>query len=180
MDFREKVYVVRAAGGEAEVFSCPDDARGYARCKKGATVLERSVRRALSEASVVYERRLCIVDGAVRNDRSEEELFFAVGDESGIPPADVESFEVKEQWTVGLGTDRSQVDELIADEITRLTVTQPEDLRREPDGLTSRRVRGSVSQALCASSLPVDFVMPNISTWKAMSASSSVLSRPPG
>jgi hypothetical protein len=121
------VYIVRTAGGELEVFTRPDDARAYARCKKGATVLERSVRRTLSEASIVHERRLYIVDGAVRNDRSDEELFFAVGDESGIPSADVESFEAKERWTVvGLGTNRSQVDELIADEIARLTVTQPE------------------------------------------------------
>jgi hypothetical protein len=120
----ENVYVVHAAGGEVEVFTRLDDARGYARCKKGATVLERSVRRTLGEASIVYERRLHIVDGAVRSDMSDEELFFAVGDEAGIPSADVESFEAKERWTVvGLGTDRSQVDELIADEITRLTIT---------------------------------------------------------
>jgi hypothetical protein len=122
----ENVYVVHAAGGEVEVFTRLDDARGYARCKKGATVIERSVRRTLDEASIVYERRLYIVDGVVRTDRSDEELFFVVGDDSGIPSADVESFEAKQQWTVvGLGTDRSGVDELIADEVTRLTGAQP-------------------------------------------------------
>lgn len=119
------VYIVRAAGGEVEVFASLSDARRYALVKRGATVLERCVRRALSEATVVYERRLHIVGGDVRADTTDEELFFTVGDESGIPSADVESFEAKhEQWTiVGLGTDRSRVDELVAMEVSRLTAS---------------------------------------------------------
>lgn len=119
------VYVVRAAGGDVEVFTSMEDAREYARCKRGATVLEREVRRSIGEANVVYERRLHIVGGDVRADIRGEELFFVVGDESGIPSADVESFEAKnEQWTVvGLGTDRSRVDKLVAEEVMRLRVS---------------------------------------------------------
>jgi len=122
VECRTSVYVVRAAGGEVEVFASLNDARQYARVKRGATVRERLVRRALSEATVVYERRLHIVEGNVRVDTTDEELFFTVGDESGIPSADVESFEAKDQeWTVvGLGTDRSRVDELVTREVTRL------------------------------------------------------------
>lgn len=119
----ESVYVVRAAGGEVEVFASLKDACQYARIKRGATVQARSVRQALSEATVVYERRLHIVDGNVHTDITDEELFFTVGDEFGIPSADVESFEVKdERWTVvGLGTDRLRIDELVAREVSRLT-----------------------------------------------------------
>lgn len=116
------VCVVRAADGEVEVFTSLDDARQYARSKRGATVLERPVRQALSEATVVYERRLHIDHGNVRIDTTGEEPFFTLCDDPEIPSADVESFETKEQqWTVlGLGTDRSLVDKLVDQEITRL------------------------------------------------------------
>jgi len=101
------VYVVRAAGGDVEVFTSMTDAREYARCKRGATILERAVRRSIGEASVVYERRLHIVGGDVRADTRNEELFFAVGDESGIPSADVESFEAKDASGTGSCTTAS-------------------------------------------------------------------------
>lgn len=126
------VHVVRTTDSEVEVFSTAEEAWQYARCKRGATVLERTVRDSLGEAQVVYERRVHVVGGVVRRDTTTEEPFFTVGAESWIPDADVESFEAKdERWTiVGLGTDREDLDALVEKEITRLTTAPLWSLRR--------------------------------------------------
>jgi hypothetical protein len=119
------VYVVRTTDNEVEAFSSADQAWHYARCKRGATVLERTVRSSLGDAQIVYERRVHIVDGVVRRDTTTEEPFFTIGADSWIQEADVQSFEAKDdRWTiVGLGTERQTIDELVEREIVRLTST---------------------------------------------------------
>jgi hypothetical protein len=129
------VHVVRTTDSEVEVFATADEAWQYARCKRGATVLERTVRASLGEAQIVYERRVHIVDGVVRRDTITEEPFFTVGVDSWIQSCDVESFEAKDaRWTiVGLGTDRARIDELVEREIARLIATPVLSLsRRDP------------------------------------------------
>lgn len=129
------VHVVRTADNNVEVFSSADEAWQYARCKRGASVLERTVRNSLAEAHLVYERRVHIVEGMVRRDTTAEEPFFTVDADSWISEADVESFEGKDQrWTiVGLGTERQAIDELVEIEIARLTSAALWTLgRREP------------------------------------------------
>lgn len=126
------VHVVRTTDSEVEVFSNADEAWKYARCKRGSTVLERTVRGNLSEAQVVYERRVHIVDGVVRCDTTTEEPFFTIGADSWIRDTDVESFDAKDnRWTVvGLGTDRRAIDDLVENEIDRLIVSPVSSLRR--------------------------------------------------
>lgn len=126
------VHVVRTTDSELEVFSTADEAWQYARCKRGATVLERTVRSAVGEAQIVYERRVHIVGGVVRRDVTTEEPFFTIGADSWIRDADVESFEAKDdRWTiVGLGTQRHRLDELVEGEISRLTSGSVWSLRR--------------------------------------------------
>ncbi|MDH6522770.1 hypothetical protein M2163_000723 [Streptomyces sp. SAI-135] len=122
-DGSRTVHVVRTMDSEVEVFSSAAEARQYARCKRGATVLERTVRGSLGEAQTVYERRVHIVDGVVRRDTSTEELLFTVDGDTWVQAADVESFQAKGNWwtIVGLGTDRQTLDDLIMREISRLT-----------------------------------------------------------
>lgn len=126
------VHVVRTTDSEVEVFSSAEEAWQYARCKRGATVLERTVRGSLGEAHLIYERRVHIIDGVVRRDTTTDEPFFTIEADSWIQAADVESFEAKDdRWTiVGLGTDRAAVDELVEREIARLTSAALWSLRR--------------------------------------------------
>src|SRR4051794_28109467 len=90
------VHVVRTMDSEVEVFSSADEAWRYARCKRGATVLERTVRGSLGEAQTIYERRVHVVDGVVRRDTTTEELLFTIDTDSWIQAADVESFKGKD------------------------------------------------------------------------------------
>ncbi|WP_020122053.1 hypothetical protein [Streptomyces canus] len=116
---------MRTMESEVEVFSSADEAWRYARRKRGATVLERTVRGSLGEAQTIYERRVHVFDGVVRRDTTTEELLFTIDTDSWVQAADVESFEGKDnRWTiVGLGTDRQTLDELVEGEISRLTST---------------------------------------------------------
>ena len=116
------VHVVRTPDDEVEVFTNADEAWQYARRKRGATVLKRTVRGSLGEAQLIYERRVHIVDGVVRRDTTTDEPFFTIDADSWIQPADVETFEAKDnRWTiVGLGTERPMIDELVEREISRL------------------------------------------------------------
>ncbi|PSM38991.1 hypothetical protein C6Y14_33765 [Streptomyces dioscori] len=120
------VHVVRTMESEVEVFSSADEAWRYARRKRGATVLERTVRGSLGEARTIYERRVHVIDGVVRRDTTSEELLFTVDTDSWIQAADVESFKSKDnRWTiVGLGTDRQTLDELVEREISHLAAAR--------------------------------------------------------
>ena len=116
------VHVVRTPDDEVEVFTNADEAWQYARRKRGATVLKRTVRGSLGEAQLISERRVHIVYGVVRRDTTTDEPFFTIDADSWIQPADVETFEAKDnRWTiVGLGTERPMIDELVEREISRL------------------------------------------------------------
>ena len=116
------LHVVRTADNEVEVFSSADDAREFARHKRGATVLERTIRSSLRDAQIVYERRVQVTKGVVTHDATNDEPFFAVGADSWIRTAEVESFEGKDDdWTiVGLGTEHQKLDALVDREISRV------------------------------------------------------------
>lgn len=97
------LHVVRTADNEVEVFSSADDAREFARHKRGATVLERTIRNSLRDAQIVYERRVQVTKGVVTHDATNDEPFFAVGADSWIRTAEVESFEAR--TTIGRSSD---------------------------------------------------------------------------
>lgn len=59
------VHIVCTTDREVEVFADADEAWRYARCKRGAIVLERMVRSSLGEAQIIYEPGGFVVRGRV-------------------------------------------------------------------------------------------------------------------